>query len=53
MFDGDNAGLIIAEIELVSEHEDFVKPEWLADEVTEEEKYYNYMLATKPFNSWK
>lgn len=53
VFDGDNAGLIIAEIELVSEHEDFVKPEWLADEVTEEEKYYNYMLATKPFNSWK
>ena len=53
VFDGDNEGLIIAEIELVSEHESFVKPEWLADEVTKEEKYYNYMLAANPFNSWK
>jgi adenylate cyclase len=51
-FYGENKGLIVAEIELSSESEDFVKPEWLADEVTGDTKYYNSMLMKNPFTKW-
>jgi adenylate cyclase len=48
----DNEGLIIAEIELSSEEETFIKPDWLAVEVTNDKRYYNSYLSTKPFTSW-
>lgn len=51
-FFGDNKGLIIAELELLSEKEVFKKPEWLGREVTGEEKYYNAMLMKNPFKDW-
>lgn len=51
-FLGDNEGLIIAEIELKSEGEHFEKPEWLADEVTGEKKYYNSELSIHPYKNW-
>ncbi|MCP9753074.1 CYTH domain-containing protein [Ferruginibacter sp. HRS2-29] len=47
-----NAGLIVAEIELKSEEEKFMVPAWIADEVTEEEKYYNANLTTHPYSKW-
>ena len=51
-FYGENKGLTVAEIELSSESEDFVKPEWLGDEVTGDTKYYNSMLMKNPFTKW-
>lgn len=51
-FHGDNEGLIVAEIELSSEDESFIKPSWLGKEVTSESKYYNSSLSRKPFKNW-
>ena len=51
-FYGDNNGLIIAEVELNTENEAFVKPNWLGEEVTGIIKYYNSQLSKKPFNTW-
>jgi adenylate cyclase len=52
VFYGDNQGLIIAEIELSSESEVFEKPNWLGQEVTGDERYYNAYLSNKPFCEW-
>ena len=51
-FFGDNRGLIVAEVELNSENESFLKPDWLGDEVTGQIKYYNSHLSKHPFNTW-
>jgi len=51
-FYGENKGLTVAEIELSSESEEFVKPEWLGEEVTGNTKYYNSMLMKNPFTKW-
>ncbi len=51
-FFGDNAGLIVAEIELSHEEEGYTRPEWLGEEVTNEIKYYNSQLSKRPFKSW-
>lgn len=52
-FYGENEGLIIAEVELNSEDESFIKPDWLGNEVTGQAKYYNSTLMKAPFKSWK
>lgn len=52
-FAGENEGLVIAEIELTSEDETFALPEWVAEEVTGQEKYYNSHLSLLPFKRWK
>ncbi|MGF1700845.1 CYTH domain-containing protein [Photobacterium makurazakiensis] len=52
-FYGDNHGLVVAEIELSSEDEQFEKPSWLAEEVTGKRCYYNSMLMKVPFKKWK
>ena len=52
-FIGDNAGLIVAEIELGSEQEAFERPAWLGEEVTQDERYYNFNLAKRPYREWK
>ena len=51
-FHGDNDGLIVAEIELDEIQQQFVHPQWLGREVTDEQRYYNHSLAMKPFRSW-
>ena len=51
-FYGENDGLIVAEVELSSEDEDFVKPSWLGEEVTGGVKYYNSMLMKNPYKNW-
>lgn len=45
VFHGKHEGLVIAEIELSSEQEDFERPDWLGEEVTGDERYYNAYLA--------
>ena len=52
IFSGANEGLVIAEIELESESEAFEKPNWLGQEVTNDERYYNAYLSQKPFTEW-
>lgn len=51
-FYGENAGLIIAEIELSVENEAFAIPSWVGQEVTGNKAYYNSMLCQKPFTQW-
>ena len=51
VFEGDNAGLIVAEIELSHPCEEFQKPTWLGEEVTADSRYYNVCLAQTPFKS--
>ncbi len=52
-FEGDNKGLIVAEIELSDENESFNKPEWVDREVTDKKEYRNNYLATHPYKTWK
>ena len=51
-FFGENEGLIVAEVELDAEEEEFDRPDWLGAEVTGEAKYYNSMLMKNPFKAW-
>lgn len=52
-FLGENAGLIVAEIELSEIGEAFDKPAWAGEEVTEDLRYYNNQLSQNPFKNWK
>ncbi len=51
-FAGENAGLIVAEVELNSEHQQVALPEWIGREVTGEARYYNASLVKHPFSQW-
>jgi adenylate cyclase len=51
-FLGDNAGLVVAEIELESADAVFDKPDWIGTEVTHAVRYYNLALATHPYSRW-
>jgi adenylate cyclase len=51
-FAGENAGLIVAEIELPSADTTFDKPEWVGREVTDTLRYYNLALAERPYVQW-
>ena len=51
-FHGDNVGLVVAEIELEKENENFLRPAWLGKEVTGDRKYYNAMLSKNPYTRW-
>lgn len=52
VFEGANLGLIVAEIELLSEDEPFAIPHWLGDEVTDDPRYFNSKLLTHPYTAW-
>jgi adenylate cyclase len=52
VFEGDNAGLVVAEIELEDEAEAVSLPPWAGEEVTHDVRYYNSNLALTPFNRW-
>lgn len=51
-FLGDNAGLLVAEIELQAPDEAFERPDWLGVEATHAQRYYNLALASRPFSQW-
>jgi CYTH domain-containing protein len=51
-FAGENAGLVIAEVELESEEQAIELPEWVGDEVTGDPRYYNVSLVTNPYSKW-
>lgn len=52
-FAGDNEGLIMAEVELLSENEAFKKPAWIAAEVSGDIRFYNSCLSRNPYKNWK
>jgi adenylate cyclase len=51
-FEGANAGLVVAELELPDADEAFVRPPWLGREVSHEPRYYNVCLVTHPYSAW-
>jgi adenylate cyclase len=51
-FHGDNAGLVVAELELEREGQEFSRPQWLGAEVTELRRYYNVCLVQHPYSAW-
>ncbi len=51
-FDGDNAGLIIAEVELEEEGQAIVLPDWVGEEVTDDPRFYNANLIANPYSTW-
>lgn len=51
-FFGANAGLVVAEIELESEDQQFSRPDWLGAEVTDDARYFNANLISHPFTEW-
>jgi adenylate cyclase len=52
VFAGDNAGLVVAEIELPRADTAFDRPEWAGREVTDDLRYYNLALADRPYSQW-
>ncbi len=52
VFEGANKGLVIAEVELETADQQFEKPDWLGEELTGDERYYNAYLSNVPFTSW-
>lgn len=53
VFEGENAGLIVAEVELDRKDRPIGRPDWLGEEVTLERKFYNADLARHPFSQWR
>jgi CYTH domain-containing protein len=51
-FFGENQGLIVAEIELESENQDFPRPDWIREEVTGDPRYFNSNLIKNPYKMW-
>ena len=52
-FYGENEGLIVAEVELQSADEEFLRPAWLGREVTGDKRYYNSQLLKHPYSQWE
>lgn len=52
VFEGENAGLVVAEIELAAVSEPFERPEWLGEEVSDDPRYYNVSLVSHPYKDW-
>ncbi len=52
VFEGDNAGLVIAEIELENEDVIYTLPEWVKEDVTADMRYMNSSLVTHPYSAW-
>ncbi|MDA3880490.1 MAG: CYTH domain-containing protein [Prolixibacteraceae bacterium] len=53
VFENENDGLVVAEIELTEENESFEKPIWILDEVSDDPRYFNFNLAQNPYSDWQ
>jgi CYTH domain-containing protein len=51
-FEGENSGLVVAEVELETADQRIVLPDWVGEEVTDDLRYYNASLLTYPFVKW-
>jgi len=52
-FEGENKGLVVAEIELENEDQKFVIPNWIGKEVSDDVRYYNSSLIGRPYSVWR
>ncbi|NEP17942.1 MAG: CYTH domain-containing protein [Leptolyngbya sp. SIO4C1] len=52
-FEAENAGLVLAEVELQHEDQALALPEWIGEEVTGDPRYYNVSLVKAPFQTWQ
>ncbi len=52
-FLGDNAGLVVAEVELDDADQEVTLPDWAGEDVTDQARYYNVALASHPYTRWK
>ncbi len=52
-FSGDNAGLVVAEVEMSDENESIEMPDWVGREVTQEKRFYNISLTDYPYCEWQ
>lgn len=52
VFEGENRGLVVAEVELSSENESFEMPDWVGGEVSHDARYYNTSLVRHPYSRW-
>lgn len=53
VFEGENAGLVVAEVELNSPDEAFARPDWVGEEVSHDPRYYNACLVRHPYREWQ
>lgn len=53
VFEGENAGLVVAEVELISEDQMVEMPEWVGQEVSGDPRYYNVNLVSNPYCHWQ
>jgi len=53
VFEGENSGLIVAEVELAHADEPFERPSWIGEEVSDDLRYYNVSLRKNPYKNWK
>ncbi len=52
VFEGRNAGLVLAEVELTDAAEDPPRPAWIGQEVSDDPRYLNAELARRPYADW-
>jgi adenylate cyclase len=53
VFEGENEGLVVAEVELPSEGAAVILPDWVGEEVTGDPRYFNASLVMHPFRDWQ
>ena len=53
VFHGVNDGLVTAEVELAAEDEEFERPPWVGEDVSEDHRFRVAALANRPFSEWK
>lgn len=52
-FHGENAGLVVAEIELEAVDQAFARPDWLGEEVSDDARFFNSSLSRCPYAHWR
>jgi adenylate cyclase len=52
VFERENNGLVVAEVELTDENQKVDLPEWIGEEVSSDFRYYNSWLSENPFTKW-
>lgn len=52
VFEGDNEGLVMAEVELANSEDKFPRPQWLGEDVSDDPRYYNARLVEHPYKDW-
>jgi adenylate cyclase len=53
VFEGQNSGLVLAEVELTSENQEFEIPVWAGEEVSGDYRYFNAWISKNPYSIWK